>query len=412
VRRPSAPGPFARREFRLLFLARSISFFGSAIAPIAIAFAVLELTGSATDLGLVLAARMVPQIVFMLVGGVWADRLPRNLVMVTSDLVTGAAQIVTAALVLTDNAELWHLVVLQAIGGTAYSFFFPASTGLIPQTVDAPLLQQANAFLRIALNAALISGAALGGFLVATVGPGWALAIDAGTFVTSALFLASMRVTPGEHLEAPNFLRELREGWREFSSRTWLWVIVVAFAFVNAALNGTFSVLGPVIADEELGGAEAWGGLLAAQATGLLLGGVLALRLRPSRPLFVGCAAMMGVPPLLVLVALGAPLAVLLLSALVVGIGIETFSVLWDTSLQQHVPPSALSRVYSYDALGSFVFIPLGQIAAGPAAELLGTDQTLYLAAGITAAAVVGMLATPSVRRLQAGAPAKTIASR
>ena len=164
-------GPLARREFRLLFLARGISFFGSAIAPVAIAFAVLDLTGSASDLGLVLAARMVPQLVFMLVGGVWADRLPRHLVMVASDVLTGSAQAITAILLLTGNAEIWHLLVLQAVAGTAIAFFFPASTGLVPQTVEPPLLQQANAVLRMALNVASIGGAALGGILVAAVGP-------------------------------------------------------------------------------------------------------------------------------------------------------------------------------------------------------------------------------------------------
>jgi MFS family permease len=404
-------GPFARREFRLLFLARSTSFFGSAIAPVAIAFAVLDLTGSATDLGLVLAARVVPQILFMLVGGVWADRLPRNLVMVASDLVTGTTQATTAVLIITGSAELWHLIVLQAIGGSAFSFFFPASTGLIPQTVEAPLLQQANAALRMALNAASISGAALGGFLVAAVGPGWALAIDAGTFFVSAGFLGAMRVARDERLQATNFLAELREGWHEFSSRTWLWVIVLAFGFLNAAETGAFNVLGPLVAREELGGAGAYGGLLAAEAVGLVLGGLIALRFRPARPLLVGCAAMAGLPPVLILLALGAPLPVLLIAALVMGIGIETFSVLWDTSLQQHVPQQALSRVSSYDALGSFVFIPLGQIAAGPTADLVGRDRALYLAAAIVTVSILAMLATTDIRRLQAGAPAKTIAS-
>jgi MFS family permease len=207
-------GPLARREFRLLFLARATSFFGSSIAPVAIAFAVLDLTGSATDLGIVLAARMIPQLVFLLIGGVWADRLPRHLVMVVSDLVTGGAQAVTAALLLTGNAEIWHLVVLQAVGATGFAFFFPASTGLVPQTVEPALLQQANATLRMALNVSSIGGAALGGILVAAVGSGWALAVDAGTFFVSAAFLFSMRVVSAARTEVPNFLGELREGWR------------------------------------------------------------------------------------------------------------------------------------------------------------------------------------------------------
>jgi len=394
-------GPLARREFRLLFLARGISFFGSAIAPVAIAFAVLDLTGSATDLGLVLAARVVPQIVFLLVGGVWSDRLPRHLVMVASDLLTGGAQATSAALLLTGNAEIWHLVVLQAVGGTAFAFFFPASTGLVPQTVEAPLLQQANAILRIALNAGSIGGAALGGLLVAGVGSGWALAIDAMTFFVSAAFLVQMRVTRGERLEAPNFLRELRAGWREFSSRTWLWVIVVAFGFLNAAETGAFNVLGPIVANDELGGASAYGAIFAAEAIGLVLGGLLVLRFRPSRPLFVGCAAVILMPPVLVLLALGAPLPLILVAALVMGLGVEIFSIMWDTALQQHVPEQALSRVSSYDALGSIVFIPLGQLAAGPISDAIGVDETLYLAAAIVTLAVVAMVATPDIRRLR-----------
>jgi MFS family permease len=394
-------GPLARREFRLLFLARGISFFGSAIAPVAIAFAVLDLTGSASDLGLVLAARVVPQIVFLLAGGVWADRLPRHLVMVASDVLTGGTQAASAALLLTDRAEIWHLVVLQAVGGTAFAFFFPASTGLVPQTVDAPLLQQANAILRLALNASAIGGAAIGGLLVAAVGSGWALGIDAATFFVSAGFLLQMRVTRGERLEAPNFVGELREGWREFSSRTWLWVIVVAFGFLNAAETGAFNVLGPIVAKEELGGASAYGAIFAAEAIGLVVGGLLVLRFRPSRPLFVGCVAVILMPPVLVLLALGAPLPLILVAALVLGIGIEIFSVMWDTALQQHVPEQALSRVSSYDALGSIVFIPLGQVAAGPTAEAIGIDETLYLAAGIVTLAVVAMAATPDIRRLR-----------
>jgi MFS family permease len=394
-------GPLARREFRLLFLARATSFFGSSIAPVAIAFAVLDLTDSASDLGLVLAARMSPQLVFLLVGGVWADRLPRHLVMVVSDLVTGGAQATTAALVLTGNAEIWHLVVLQAVGGTAVAFFFPAATGLVPQTVEPALLQQANAVLRMALNVSSLGGAALGGVLVAALGSGWALVVDAGTFFVSAGFLFAMRVRVAERLAAPNFLAELREGWREFTSRTWLWVIVLAFGFLNAAETGALNVLGPVVAKAELGGASAYGAIFASTALGLVLGAALALRFKPSRPLFVGCAAMILLPPVLVLLALGAPLPLILVAAVVMGIGIETFGVLWDTSLQQHVPEHALSRVSSYDALGSFVFIPLGQIAAGPTAEAIGVDETLYLAVAVITVATLAMVATPDIRRLR-----------
>lgn len=394
-------GPLARREFRLLFAARAISFVGSAMAPVALAFAVLDVGGSASELGIVLAARMVPQLVFLLVGGVWADRLPRNLVMLVADLVTGTAQGVTAALLLTGNAEIWHLAVLQAIGATGFAFFFPASTGLVPQTVEPVLLQQANAMLRMALNVSAIGGAAVGGVLVAAVGPGWALGIDAATFFVSAVLLRSMRVAHEERLHAPNFLSELREGWREFVSRTWLWVIVLAFGFLNAAETGGMNVLGPVVAKEELGGASAYGAIFAAEALGLFLGAMVALRFKPSRPLFVGCSAMIGLPPVLVLLALGAPLPLILVAAVVMGLGIELFGVYWDTALQQHVPEQALSRVSSYDALGSFIFIPFGQLLVGPISDAIGVDETLYLAAAIVTLAIVAMLATADIRNLR-----------
>jgi MFS family permease len=371
------------------------------MAPIAIAFAVLDAGGSASELGVVLAARMVPQLVFLLVGGVWADRLPRNLVMLVSDLVTGGAQAATAALVLTGNAEIWHLAVLQAIGATGFAFFFPASTGLVPQTVEPALLQQANAILRMALNVASIGGAAVGGLLVAAVGPGWALGIDAATFFVSAILLSSMRVAQEARLAAPNFLSELREGWREFTARTWLWVIVLAFGFLNAAETGALNVLGPVVAKEELGGASAYGAIFAAEALGLFLGAMVALRFKPSRPLFVGCAAMITLPPVLILLALGAPLPLIVLAAVVMGLGIELFGVYWDTALQQHVPEHSLSRVSSYDALGSFIFIPLGQLAAGPIAEAIGVDAALYLAAGVVTISTIAMVATPSIRNLR-----------
>lgn len=394
-------GPLAAREFRLLFLARTISVFGNFVAPVAIAFAVLNLTGSTSDLGLVLAARMVPQVVFLLLGGIWADRLPRHLVMVVSDLVTGAAQAATAVLLFAGSAEICHLIVLQAIGGTAFAFFFPASTGLVPQTVDRSSLQQANALLRMTLNVSTISGAIVGGLVVSAIGSDWALLLDAATFLVSAGFLAAMRISRGQRLEAPNFTRELREGWHEFASRTWLWVIVIAFGFLNAAYVGAINVLGPDVARRELGGATAYGLIVAAQGLGLLLGGVGGLRFRPSRPLFVGCAAVLFTPPTLVLMALAAPLPLIVAAAMLMGAGIETFAIYWDTSLQQHVPQHSLSRVSSYDALGSFVFIPLGQVAIGPVAEAIGVDAALFIAAGIVIVALLGALAVADVRDLR-----------
>jgi predicted MFS family arabinose efflux permease len=395
-----ALAPLREREFRLLFLGRTISFAGSAMAPVALAFAVLELTGSKTDLGLVLAARSVPQIVFLLVGGVWADRLSRHRVMVASNVLSGAAQAAVAVLLLTGRAEIWHLAGFAAVNGFASAFFFPASQGVVPQTVPAAALQSANSLLRLGLHATAVTGAALGGLLVAATSPGTAIAVDAASYVLAALFLARMRLPSSVRLEAPRFFGELHEGWREFRSRTWLWVIVLQAAFVNAAWVAADSVLGPVVANEELGGAAAWGVILACQSAGLIVGGLLLLRLQPRRMLLTATFGMLLALPVLVALAVPLPVVAVAAAGFVAGLGLEIFGVLWDTTMQQEIPPEKLSRLYSYDALGSFVLIPVGLAVVGPVAAAVGTSETLLLAAGLNLAATLAVLAVHDVRTL------------
>jgi MFS family permease len=393
--------PLSEREFRLLFFGRTVSLFGSAFAPIALAFAVLDLTGSASDLGLVVAAGFVPQVFFLLVGGIWADRLPRHHVMVVSDLVAGAAQAAIAALVLAGVAEIWHLVVLQVVRGVATSFFFPASQGIVPETVSARLLQQANALLRLTRNGTQIGGTAAGGILVAAVGSGWALAFDAATYFLGAAFLLALRLPRSVTMPERHFVRELREGWDAFRSRAWLWGIVVQFAFVNAAGVGAWSVLGPVAADEELGGAAAWGLILAAQSAGFIVGGVFTLRFRPDRILLVATLAIFPMAVPILLLAAPAPAVVIALVAFGAGFGIEIFGVFWDVAMQQQIPADQLSRVYSYDALGSFVFIPLGAAVAGPVAEQVGVAETLVGATVVIVVATALVLLIDEVRNLR-----------
>jgi MFS family permease len=396
-----ALSPLAQREFRLMFLGRVSSFAGSTFAFVALPFAVLELTGSATDVGLVVACRSIPQVLFLLVGGIWADRLPRHAVMVGSNLVSALAQAVTAGLLLTGSAEVWHLAALQALGGTATAFFFPASTGLVPQTVLATQLQEANALLRLSLNLAQISGAAAAGFVVAGIGPGWAIAVDAASFVVGAVFLAGMHLPSGQRVEASNFLRELALGWREFRSRTWLWVIVVAFAFLNATEVGGANVLGPVVANRSLGGPASWGLIVTAQSVGLIAAGFVMLRWRPSRILLVGTVGVLGGAPFFALLAIHAPVTVITAAALVAGLGMETFGVMWDTAMQQQIPQDRLSRVSSYDALGSFAFVPIGAAVAGPLAGLLGVRTTLWGGAVLIVVCTLSMLAVGDVRSLR-----------
>jgi MFS family permease len=386
VRRSAAP--LREREFRLLFAGRTVSLAGSAIAPVALAFAVLDLTGSKTDLGLILAAQQVPLLLFLLVGGIWADRLPRNRMMVIANVVSGLAQ-------------AWHLAALAAVNGTAIAFYFPASAGVTPQTVPPPLLQEANALLALARNATAIGGAALAGFIVAGFGAGVAIAFDAVTYLTAAGIVALMRLELVSRTEAHSFFSDLATGWREFRSRTWLWVIVLQFSILLAVDIGAFSVLGPVVADEELGGAKAWGAILTGQALGLLAGGLVGLRYRPRRMLLVATLAMLLTPASLV--ALGFPLALplIVVAAAVSGAGLEIFVLLWNTTMQQEIPADKLSRVYSYDALGSFALMPVGLAAAGPIAELVGVRATLWGAAAIATGVTLAVLLSHDVRTLE-----------
>lgn len=392
---------FGEREFRLLFFGRTVSLFGSAFAPIALAFAVLDLTGSASDLGLVVAAGFLPQIVFILVGGIWADRLPRHHVMVASDLIAGSAQAVIAVLVLTGVAEIWQLVVLQVVRGIAASFFFPASQGIVPQVVSAARLQEANALLRLTRSATQITGTAAGGILVAAIGSGWALAFDAATYVLGAAFLVGLRLPRHLTMTHQNFVSELREGWDAFRSRAWLWGIVVQFAFVNAAYVGAWAVLGPVVADAELGGAAAWGFILAAGAAGYIVGGLVALRYKPERLLLVATLVVLPEALPLLSLAMPAPTLVIAAAALIAGVGGQLFGVFWDTAMQEQIPPDQLSRVSSYDALGSFVFIPLGAAMAGPISAVAGVTETLVGAAAIVIVATLLVLLIGEVRTLR-----------
>ena len=370
------------------------------MAPVALAFAVLGLGGSASDLGIVLALSIVPQVFFLLVGGVIADRMPRHLVMIGSNLAAGVAQAVAAYLLISGNAEIWQLAVIGLVRSVSSSFFYPASAGIVPQTVPTEDLQSANALLRLALNATNIGGAALGGLLVALAGPGWAIGIDALSYLVAAAILLPMKIRAPERTGQESFAHELVEGWREFSSRTWIWVVVLGFAFANAAEAGALNVLGPVIAKESLGGASVWGLVLAASGIGLVIGGVIALRIRPERPLFVGVVAITLLFPPLVLLAIEAPWPVIAASTLLAGIGVELFAVFWDTALQAHVPNDVLSRVSAWDAIGSLVLIPAGYAIVGPLADAIGIEETLWLCAGIVFVAITAQLLSRQVREL------------
>jgi MFS family permease len=399
-------GPLASRNFRLLLACDVVSTFGTAVALVAVPFAVLGIGGSAADVGYVTAAGMLPVIVFLLLGGVIADRLPRQQVMTGANVLQALAQAGSAALVLAGQAHVWELMALAAVRGIGLGFYFPASAGLLPQTVPEQHRAQANAMDRIGRNAALITGSALGGVLVGVAGPGWGLVLDAASYAIAALLRIGMRIPAGPRGEASRMVHELREGWREFASRRWLWAIVLEFSLLVAVWDGATEVLGPVVAHDQLGGAHSWGIVLAAQAAGAVLGGLAMIRFRPRRMLLIGslCTA----PTSALLFTLAVPLAVpvLAVAAFAAGVCIEVFEVNWATAMQQEIPPAALSRVSSYDAMGSWGLAPVGTVLAGPLALALGTSVVLAAAGVLIVLLTAAVLCVPEVRQLRRRAPA------
>ncbi|MGH9059686.1 MAG: MFS transporter, partial [Acidimicrobiales bacterium] len=348
-----ALGVLGEPNFRRFVTGYAASFLGSEMAPVAVTFAVLGNGGNATDVGYVLMGEAVPLVVFLLVGGVMADKLGRRTVMIGADLLRLSSQGLLAALLLTGTPVLWELVVLEAMVGTGQAFFGPAMTGLIPEVASPGRLQQANAMNGLASSAGGVVGPALAGLIVATTNPGWAIAADAATYLVSATCLVRLRLPPVKLAPPSPFLADLRSGWREFRSRTWLWVVVVDFAFFHLLVFAPMIVLGAVVADTSLGGAAAWGVILAAFGAGAVVGGLAMLRLRPARPLLWGMVGTIWLAAPIALLAAAAPTAAISAAAFVAGIGFAAFGTLWDTTMQRQVPADILSRVSSYDWFGS-----------------------------------------------------------
>jgi predicted MFS family arabinose efflux permease len=406
MRAPESLEVLRDRPYRLLFAGQAVSLLGDGMVNVALAFAVLSVGGSASGIGAVLAARTVPTLAFLLAGGVVADRVPRRAVMLAADLARVLGQGTIAVLLLTGGAAVWSLAALSAVSGLASAFFDPASTGLLPSVVAPERLQQANALRGLAMAGGAVAGPALAGLLVAGAGAGWALAADAATFAVSAACLARLPVPPGDRLEAGGFWRDLREGWRVFVRRDWLWSIVVSASLGNA-LFGAYGVLGPVVAHRSLGGAAAWALISAALGAGSFVGGLVALRIRPARPLLVGTVAVALLALPLACLAARVPAGFTAAGALVGGLGLMVFNSLWETTLQRHVPPAALSRVSAYDWFGSLALTPVGYALWGPVAAAIGLSDALWLAAVLQVATVAPLLALRSVRRLPpAPAPA------
>jgi MFS family permease len=392
--------------FARLFWARFVSAFGTAMAPVAMAFGVLELTGSPRLMGLVIASQTAAQVAVQLLGGAIADRFSRRRVMIVADCIAAASQAIMALLLLRGDAAVGLLMALMAVNGVAFALHWPAAVGIVPLVVPRHRLQPANALLSLAQSTAFALGGASAGVIVAVAGSGWAIGADSFTFVSSALLVARLRPGQQRFAISAGLVAQLRDGWKEFTAHRWLWAIVAQFSLVVAAWNGGMLVIGPVVADRFMGGAAAWGWVTGSLGFGFVAGGLIGMRARVHRPMRVAtlCVLSMALP--LWLMVSPAPLPLVAAGAFVAGAGGALFSVLWNTALHTHVAPDALSRVSAYDVLGSIALAPLGEAIAGPLAEGLGTGPALSLGVGFIVVPTLVVLCVPEVWSLRASSGA------
>lgn len=391
----------ASRDFRLLFAERLLAPAAFGFSLVGVSFAVLEETGSTAELSYVLAAQIAPALIFTLIGGVVADRLRPQRVIIAANLMIALGEGTFGILVLAGHPALWQMILLEAITGTGMAIFYPASQALLPRVISADLLQQASALSRMAMNAGQMGGAVAAGLCVAAVGPGWALAVCGIGMIATVPPLLRITVAAVQRAHHSGMLTDLRDGWSEFRSHTWLWAIVAQFGVILMAWYGAFQVLGPVVAKTDLGGPAAWGAITAAESVGLIVGGLVSLRFTPRRPmLFVaGIGAAIAVSPLSL--AMLWPLPVVCAASFGLGITMEMMMVQWTVALARLIPPERLARVSSYDVLGSVMAMPAGALVAGPLAAVIGVSVTQYGAAALIVVVTALALIPRDVRAMR-----------
>jgi MFS family permease len=397
-------GALRERNFRLYFMGQLTSAVGTGMTPVALSFAVLALPhGSASDVGAVLAAETVPLVIFLLLGGVAGDRLGRRRVMLGADVVRASAQTGLGAWILFGHPPLWGFLVLSALVGSGTAFFVPALTGLIPQIVSPERLRQANALNGLSFSIGGIVGPSVAGVIVAVASPGWAILADALSYVVSVASLAALRMGLAPQNTPESFFTQLHRGWSEFWARTWLWSIVLSASLFNLVAIAPYFVFGAVIAKESLGGATAWGTILAAQGAGAVLGGITMLRVHIKRPLVAGGLSLLVWPFPLLALAYVAPVPVIAIGAFLGGASFAVFDTQWQTTMQREVPAEVLSRVSAYDWFGSLVFLPVGYAIAGPVASVVGIRTVFFAGTACMCAAVAALMLVPSIRHMRAG---------
>ncbi len=393
------------RDFRFLWLAQSASVLGDRIVTIALALFVIDLTGSASDLGLVLAAGALPLIACLLIGGVWADRLPRHRVMITTDLARFVLHALLAGLILAGSVRIWEIAVVEALFGTAEAFFRPAASGVLPQTVPEAEIQEAKAASALFDNVAEFLGPAIGTALVLGVGAGPAFAIDAASFLLSAVLLTQVR--PRARGTAPAGPRQatlradLREGFREVRSRTWVWATLAAFCVALFSGLAPWFVLGPVVARQQYGSLAAFGVVASGLGAGTVIGSLVGARWRPRYPMRMAMLSVVLWPLSVLLYAAGLPLGLVIPVTVLAGAGVGLFDVWWETALAERIPPHLLSRVSSYDWMVSLGLVPLGYLVAGPLAGGFGSVEVLLAGSTVAILAYLAGLLPRATRMLE-----------
>lgn len=391
------------RDFQLLLADRLLAPAAYAFSLVGVSFAVLDATGSTADLSYVLAAQIVPSLIFTVIGGVVADRIRPQLVIIAGNIMIALGEGTFGVLVLTGHPRLWQMIALETVTGTGMAIFYPASQALLPRLVPSGLLQQASAVSRLAMNGGQMGGAVLAGLAVAALGPGWAL-LACGTGMLGTIpLMASLRVSAHGPIQGSSMLRDLRDGWSEFRSHTWLWVIVAEFGVILMAWYGGFQVLGPAVARAHLGGAAAWGAITAAESVGLIVGGFVSLRFTPRRPmLFIAViGGAIAISP--ISLASPWPLPVVCLASLCLGVTMEIMMVQWTVALARNIPPRIQARVSSYDALGSVMAMPLGAVVVGPIAAAAGVSATEYGAGALIIIVALLALIPREIRQMRVG---------
>ncbi len=392
-------------DFRKMFASRVVSNLGNGMTPIALAFGVLDLPGgNAGSLSIVTAAHMVPLVLFMIIGGVAADRFGRAMLVGGTDLLGSIFVTISALAFLTHHASIPLLAFNGFVFGVLNALWYPAFMGLMPQIVENRLLQSANAFVGMGANLALTLGAAVAGVIVAAFGSGWAILIDALSFFIAGCLVFSMRhldrEAPTAEEKEVGVITQLKEGWTEFSSRRWIVIVVFSFAFFHPAFEGFIGVMAPVRAKEVLHGARDMGFMMAGWGFGGLLGTIAALRIHVKRPLFLAIGVMPTISMWIFAMAVPMPIWFLVMTAIVGGVAIDVMYANWLTTLQTHVPEDAMSRVGAYDAFGSMIFAPIGLFVAGPFTKFVGTQTALIVAGTVALVASSVPLLSREVRTL------------